>query len=96
MKATVIWKREGERGEQWLCKLEPGLQQHDSWEGALGATHEYVIVSAMNVLLSGPETYIFGATDRGKIVDWSEMPGSFKGALDHEEALRRAGYTEIV
>lgn len=57
-----------------------------------GETYTYVIVSAAMVAYSGPETYIFGADETGHIVDWSELPGSFRGALDHDAALRDAGY----
>lgn len=56
---------------------------------------EYVVVSASNVPFSGPETYIFAADEDGKIVRWTELDGSFRGELDHEKALRGAGY-EVV
>lgn len=56
-----------------------------------------VVVSAANVMFSGPETYIFAATKDGKIKDgeWRELDGSYRGGLDHAEALRLAGY-EVV
>lgn len=54
---------------------------------------EYVIVSAAMVPHSGPETYVFGSDEAGKIIDWNERAGSYRGGLDHEEALRRAGYS---
>lgn len=56
-----------------------------------GFTH--VVVSAATVMHTGPETYIFGA-DPGtlKVADWCELEGSYRGGLDHEEALRSAGY----
>lgn len=50
-----------------------------------------VVVSAVSVL-GVPETYIFPADESGGVASWGEMPGSFKGALDHERALREAGY----
>lgn len=53
---------------------------------------EYVIVSAADVMFSGPETYIFPADADGNVISWLGMPGSFRGAADHEEALRRAGW----
>lgn len=55
--------------------------------------HEYVIVSASTVLLSGPETYIFPADEKGNVTDWAELDGSFRGDRDHNRALRSAGYT---
>lgn len=57
--------------------------------------HEHVIVSAANALLSGPETYIFGCDKDGRVVDWSELDGSFKGGLSHDQALRNAGYVAV-
>ena len=53
---------------------------------------EYVVVSAADVMYSGPETYIFGADENGEVVDWLELPGSFRGKLDHVAALEGAGY----
>lgn len=58
--------------------------------------HRYVIVSTAVVPFSGPETYVFGADEGGKIVDWIELKGSFRGRLDHDEALSRAGYSVFV
>jgi len=55
----------------------------------------YVVVSAATVPYSGPETYIFRADETGKITDWMEMDGSYRGGLDPVEALRRAGYEVI-
>ncbi len=47
----------------------------------------FVIVST----ISGPwttETYIFPATEEGEILSWPELPGSFRGSMGHEEALK--------
>lgn len=52
---------------------------------------EYVVVSAV-VAYSGPETYIFAAMEDGTVTSWIDLPGSFQGGLDHEEALKGAGY----
>ena len=40
----------------------------------------------------GPETYIFGADKDGEILSWMELDGSFRGDLNHREALLKAGY----
>ena len=32
------------------------------------------------------------ADERGNVLDWGELPGSFQGYVDHEEALNCAGY----
>ena len=53
---------------------------------------EYVIVSAAVASITGPETYIFPSNREGKITDWGELHGSFRGALDHSQALQNAGY----
>jgi len=58
----------------------------------------YVIVSAVVAPYSGPETYIFPARKVGDVfetVDMLELDGSFRGALDHEQALGNAGYEVI-
>jgi len=81
IREVVDWK-----GEAYLYKLEPGGD----------CPHEYVVVSATDVVLgiaAGPETYIFAADSNGEVTDWMELPGSFKGALDHVGALARAGYS---
>ena len=53
---------------------------------------EFVVISAASAMFSGPETYIFPANEEGEVVDWCELEGSFKGGLDHERALKNAGY----
>ena len=74
-----------EVGAVWkIYELDPPL------EGA-----KTVVVSANNVMFSGPETYIFPAAKQGdvyEITDWCELDGSYRGGLDHDEALGYAGY----
>ena len=52
----------------------------------------YVVVSAAVVPFSGPETYIFGANKDGEVTEWGELDGSYRGGLDHDRALKNAGY----
>ena len=78
--ATFISKPSGFLGDARPYKLNPPLDEN-----------EYVVVSAVNAY-SGPETYIFGATEDGEIVDWMELDGSFRGGRDHGAALEGAGY----
>lgn len=76
-------------------RLDPPMTYCDCYECSLGGgceVAEYVIVSAANVPYSGPETYIFSADENGNVTNWSELPGSYRGDLDHENALHRAGY----
>lgn len=79
--AQLVRKLTGFTGSAALYKLDPPVP-----------SGEYVVVSASTVPYSGPETYIFPATADGEISDWGELDGSFKGALDHAEALEGAGY----
>ena len=80
--ATLVKKLSGTwAGEARLYQLSEPLE-----------TYEFVIVSATVVIYCGPETYIFGADPDGNIADWGELCGSFQGGLDHERALRNAGY----
>ena len=75
-------------GEMRLYRLDPPLSD----EYSESSPFEYVVVSATHAMFSGPETYIFPADETGEITSWGELDGSFKGALDHEQALRNAGY----
>ena len=59
--------------------------------------YEYVVVSAArdhkdnyNNMIG--ETFIFGSDQTGKIKSFLELPGSYKGGLDHQKALNDAGY----
>lgn len=58
---------------------------------------EYVrfIVSSAATVLGKPEVYLFEATEDGLITNWCELSGSLKGTLDHEKAIKEAGW-EIV
>jgi len=79
-------------GLQKLYCLDPPLVA-EAWDDDDDpAKHEYVVVSGTNAMFSGPETYIFPSNKNGEIVDWGELPGSYRGGLDHEEALKGAGY----
>ena len=59
--------------------------------------YEYVVVSAAkdhkdtyNNIVG--ETFIFGSDETGKVKSFLELPGSYKGGLDHQKALNDAGY----
>ena len=59
--------------------------------------YEYVVVSAAKDAkdkydnLVG-ETFIFGSDESGKIRSFLELPGSYRGGIDHQKALNDAGY----
>jgi len=57
-----------------------------------GGLVDYVVTSATLAAYSGPETYIFPANPDGKVSDWGEMSGSYRGGLDHEQAIRNSGW----
>ncbi len=81
---------------QALYRLNPPIVQTGyNEDGEYVSTHEYVVVSSIVAPYSGPETYIFAADETGKIVEWMELEGSFRGEPDHGRALRNAGYTTI-
>lgn len=84
--ATFVRKLPNFRGDARLYVLDPPVLYDDDLRT------RYVVVSAANVPSSGPETYIFRANDRGEVLDWTELDGSFRGALDHRKALELAGY----
>ena len=63
-----------------LWKVDPPVKYD-------GGETSFVVTSAASVMFSGPETYIFPADEDGKILDFLELPGSFRGGLDHQEAI---------
>ena len=52
----------------------------------------FILVSGTYAMFSGEETYIFPADKDGNVLDWGELDGSFRGSIDHEQALENAGY----
>lgn len=82
--AKLVKNLTGFNGEARLYRLSEPLEGN-----------EFVAVSAVVAFYSGPETYIFPANSDGKVASWGELDGSFRGSLDHEEALRGAGYEVI-
>ena len=98
MRATFIKSLSGFTGDVELYRVEPSANypvinpDSGEWDDEGGHT-EYVAVSAINCECGGPSTYIFPADEHGKILRWGGLAGSYRGGLDHAEALRRAGYT---
>ena len=84
--ATLLKTQTSEAGaDQRVYRLDPPHVED-------GETHDIVVVSAVYALFSGPETYIFPGTVDGEVTDFGELAGSFRGSIDHEEALRGMGY----
>jgi len=77
-------------GTAKLFKLDEAVEYTDEYDenhDPIKKETEYVVVSATNVPFSGPETYIFPADKEGNVLSWCELPGSFRGGLDIDEAL---------
>lgn len=90
-KAEFVKRLTGWRGDARLFRVSPPVRFTDL-EDRVRET-SYVVVSATFAPFTGPETYIFPADERGEVLDWIELEGSFRGGLDHEKALSNAGYT---
>lgn len=95
MNQAVFMKNlESWNGDAKLYKMLPPMVATD-YDDKTVETHEFVIVSAVDAMFSGPETYIFSATENGEAKNYTELYGSFRGGKDHSEALRRAGYEAV-
>ena len=57
--------------------------------------YDHVIVLAQEDQY-GEQTLILGADPDARITSLGDLPGSFDGAMDHVEALRRAGYEVVI
>lgn len=78
--------------EQVLWELDTPVKFNDGSEEEAEKETNFVVTSAVNAPFSGPETYIFPTDKDGNILDWLELHGSFRGYLDHEEAITGAGF----
>lgn len=89
------------RGDARVYEVSPRVEyeMYDEVECEYrSVTTKYIIVSAANVMYTGPETYIFPARCHGDVfepADMCELEGSYRGGLSHTEALEGAGY-EII
>lgn len=95
-KAKLIKPLVGFRGNAQLYSVDPPFKYEIFNSDIDEFQHleaKYVVVSAVKVPLSGPETYIFPANRAGEVLSWGELDGSFRGGLDHEKALTNAGYS---
>lgn len=92
MTATHIRDIKVYAGHAALYRLEPAITT-ERWDGESEdwkeVAYTHVVVSAVISRITGPETYIFGADEDGAIVDWAELPGSYRGGLDHAQALSK-------
>ncbi|MHA1941933.1 MAG: hypothetical protein ACW97P_09420 [Candidatus Hodarchaeales archaeon] len=85
------WKSDARLYELSEPMQYKGLQFKDQEDGQT----KFVIVSAVIAPFYGPETYIFPATKDGQAINHLKMEGSFRGDLDHRQALLDAGFDII-
>jgi len=69
-----------------------GQKRYNDDGELIDLAHQYVVVSEASDIISGPETYIFGATETGQVVNYAELGGSRRGSYTHEDVLRALGY----
>lgn len=77
--------------EQILWEVAPAIAYTTGPDYDVKQLTSYVVTSATVVFFSGPETYIFPADKDGEVLGWMELPGSFRGAFDHERAIANVG-----
>lgn len=96
--ATFVKRLTGFNGDARLYRLDKPIEYQD-WDSDADAYvtkhSEYVVVSAVHAMFSGPETYMFPADKDGNITDWGEIGASQRGTLSHETVLTESGY-EVV
>ena len=90
---TYLRTLDGFTGEARLYRVtgDPGELVRYQDENDEACVTAYVIVSATTVA-GTPETYIYPSSNDGQILSWTELAGSFKGALDHDQAIAGAGW----
>jgi hypothetical protein len=78
---------------EWVCVSAVSLGRYT------GSRDGFVLASIIDPITADGETYIFPAdvtADGGaEVTSWGELPGSFKGDLDHDRALRNMGYEPV-
>ena len=92
--ARRIRRLDGWTGDAFLYAVTPPMVYREG--GKVRARYDFVVVSATYASFSGHETYIFGASEDGEVLDWGELKGSYRGGRDHRLALQHAGYREVV
>lgn len=92
VQATFVKRLEGSwKGDARLYSLSAPYSISD-WklDGTETITQvRHVVVSGVTAFDTGqPETYVFASDPDGKVSSWSELPGSLRGKIDHDEAVR--------
>lgn len=84
--AEFVKEITGNRADQRLYSLSEPYDVKSWADGTVERTITHVVTSAVSTY-SGPETYLFAADEEGDVIDWMELPGSFRGSLDHDAAI---------
>jgi hypothetical protein len=89
MKATFVKDLDNFSGKAALYELDEEVGYNKDWdeEGKFNGHTKHVVVSATVTMFSGPETYIFASDENGKILDWIELHGSYRGGMDLQTAI---------
>ena len=89
MKAQLIEQGLPEfTGSANLYELDEYVKFDKTIDEEDGFFFNHVIVSGVAMAeFNTTETYIFPANEEGKVLNWMELPGSFKGEINHEKAL---------
>lgn len=93
--ATFIKDLDDFTGTAKLYRCDPPMETEPWDDEEEPERFEFIVASAAVAFGTGPETYLFGANEDGEVVAWGELPGSYRGGLDHERAIENAGY-EVV
>ena len=95
MKAELVKENlEGFQGAVNLYKLDKTLEYSEEWDDEV-FSYDYIVISGVKMRSdlmaglagNGQETFIFPANEDGEVINWAELPGSFQGHVNHEEAL---------
>lgn len=84
----------GFTGHAALYKLSEPVSYDYDWEKE-EFKEKTIFVIASTAFALGMETYLFPASEEGKILDWAELDGSRKGTTSHGKVLSAAGYNLI-
>lgn len=96
MYATLISCPAYYKGDMRLYRLSTPVNYSEygaDSQSAVMRTEYVLVVTVCSETFSLAETLIYPANENGRFLSRVELPGSYRGGLDHAEALRRAGYT---
>ena len=79
-------------GQASLYRLDTPIAYRSLWDDDAHHT-QFVVVSSIDTPPEeGPETFIFPALKDGTVINFCDLPGSYRGGMSHVTALNGAGY----